>query len=200
MSLELCFYIWLLKRDKMIYNNIGLVPFTYNKFFRHSCSPDLMEDIIQIGYFGLINAVDNFDESRNVKFSAFAVTAIKQQMIRGIENLTLALGTRRKKDGSAGEATALPFSYFDIQDKKLGETENIIENKYYEDEDVRLDDMVIKTYIEYRNNLSGFDLAVLERLEKGMKQMDIAKELHLSQKSVSNHKRKMQNELKAMLL
>ena len=199
MSLELCFYVWLLKRDKMIYNNIGLVPFTYNKFFRHSCSPDLMEDIIQIGYFGLINAVDNFDESRNVKFSAFACTAIRQCMVRGIENLTFALGTRNKKDGSIGEANALPFSYFDIQDK-LGETENIIENKYYEEEDIKLDDMVDKTYIKYRNNLSGYDLAVLERLEKGMRQVDIAKELRLSQKTVSNHKRKMQNELKAILL
>ena len=199
MSLELCFYIWLLKRDKMIYNNIGLVPFTYNKFFRHSCDPELMEDIIQIGYFGLINAVDNFDESRNVKFSAFACTAIRQCMVRGIENLTFALGTRNKKDGSIGEANALPFSHFDIQDK-LGETVNIIENKYYKDEDVKLEDMVDKTYIKYRSSLKGFDLAILERLEKGMKQMDIAKELHLSQKTVSNHKRKMQNELKAMLL
>ena len=199
MSLELCFYIWLLKRDKMIYNNIGLVPFTYDKFFRRSCDPTLMEDIIQVGYLGLITAVDSFDETRNVKFSVFAVTAIRQQMIRGIENLTFALGTRNKKDGSIGEANALPFSHFDIQDK-LGETVNIIENKYYVDEDVKLDDMVDKTYIKYRNNLSGLDLAVLERLEKGMRQVDIAKELHLSQKSVSNHKRKMQNELKAILL
>ena len=199
MSLELCFYIWLLKRDKMIYNNIGLVPFTYNKFFRRSYDPELMEDIIQIGYFGLITAVDSFDETRNVKFSVFAVTAIRQQMIRGIENLTFALGTRNKKDGSIGEANALPFSHFDTQNK-LGETVNIIESSYSNDEDVRLDDMVIKTYIEYRNSLGGFDLAVLERLEKGMKQMDIAKELRMSQKTISSHKRKMQNELKAMLL
>ena len=94
MSLELCFYVWLLKRDKMIYNNIRLVPFTYNKYFRHSCDPTIMEDLIQVGYLGLITAVDNFDESRNVKFSAFAVNVIKQQMIRGIENLTLALNRK----------------------------------------------------------------------------------------------------------
>lgn len=199
MNKELCFYVWLLKRDKMIYNNIGLVPFTYNKFFRHSCDPELMEDIIQIGYFGLINAVDNFDESRNVKFSAFACTAIRQCMVRGIENLTFALGTRNKKDGSIGEANALPFSHFDTQNKQ-GETVNIIESSYSNDEDVRLNDMVIETYNEYKNNLNGFDLAVLERLEKGMKQMDIAKELRTCQKKVSNHKRKMQKELKAILL
>ena len=199
MSSELCFYIWLLKRDKMIYNNIGLVPFTYNKYFRHSCDPKIMEDLIQVGHLGLIKAVDKFDESRNVKFSVFAINIIKQCMIKGVNNLSYALGTRNKKNGELGETNALPFSYFDTQDK-LGETVNIIETKYYEDEDVKLDDIVVKTYIKYRNSLSGFDLAVLERLEKGMIQVNIAKELHTSQKKVSIYKRKLQNELKAMLL
>ena len=199
MSLELCLYIWLLKRDKMIRDNIGLVPFVYNRYFKHSTDSNLMEDLIQIGYFGLMKAVDCFDETRNVKFSGFAVIAIKQQIIRGIENLTLGLGTRNKKDGSIGEANALPFSHFDTQDKD-GYDVNIIEVSYYKDEDIELDNIVIKTYIEYRNSLSGFDLAVLERLEKGMKQMDIAKDLRTSQKTISTHKRKMQNELKAILL
>ena len=199
MSSELCFYVWLLKRDKMIYNNISLVPFTYNKYFRHSCDPKIMEDLIQVGYLGLIKAVDNFDESRNVKFSTFATNIIKQCMIRDAENMTFALGTRRKKDGTIGETNALPFSHFDTQDK-TGEVVNIIENTYYKDEDIGLDDMVIKTYIKYKNNLSEFDLAVLERIEKGMRQVDIAKELHTFQKKVSIHKRRMQNELKDMLL
>ena len=199
MSLELCLYVWLLKRDKMIYNNISLVPFIYNKYFRLSCDPKIMEDLIQVGYLGLIKAVDNFDESRNVKFSTFATNIIKQCMIRGAENMTFALGTRRKKDGTIGETNALPFSHFDTQDK-TGEVVNIIENTYYKDEDIGLDDMVIKTYIEYKNSLSEFDLAVLEKIEKGMRQVDIAKELHTCQKNVSICKRKLQNELKAMLL
>ena len=199
MKKELCFYVWLLKRDKMIYNNIGLVPFTYNKYFRRSCDPKIMEDLIQVGYLGLIKAVDNFDESRNVKFAAFAINIIKQCMIKGVKNMTFALGTRSKKDGTIGEPNALPLSHFDTQDK-TGDTVNIVEIKYYEDEDVRLDDMVIKIYNEFKNSLSELDLAILERLEKDMKQTDIAKELHTSQKKVSAHKRKMQNELKDMLL
>ena len=196
---ELCFYVWLLKRDKMIYNNIGLVPFTYNKYFRHRCDPKIMEDLIQVGRLGLIKAVDKFDESRNVKFSVFAINIIKQCMIKGVNNLSYALGTRNKRNGELGETNALPFSHFDIYDK-TGETVNIIETNYYEDEDVKLDDMVIKTYIKFRNSLSGLDLAILERLEKDMKQTDIAKELNRTQKTLSIHKRKMQNKLKAMLL
>ena len=199
MSLELCFYIWLLKRDKMIYNNIGLVPFTYNKFFSHSYDPELMEDIIQIGYLGLMRAVDKFDESRNVKFSVFAIKVIKQFIIQGAKNLTYALGTRNKRDGEIGESNALPFSYFETQDKQ-GHTINIIETNYYEDEDIELKGAITSIYIKYKNSLSGLDLAILEKLEKGMKQVDIAKELCISQKNVSKHKRKMQKELKAMLL
>ena len=199
MKKELCFYVWLLKRDKMIYNNIGLVPFTYNKYFRRSCDPKIIEDLIQIGYLGLIKAVDKFDESRNVKFSVFAINIIKQCMIRGVNNLSYELGTRNKRNGELGEPNALPFSHFDTQNKE-GETVNIIETNYYKDEDINLDDMLIRTYIEYKNNLSEFDLAILERIEKGMRQVDIAKELHTFQKKVSTHKRKMQNELKDMLL
>ena len=199
MSLELCFYVWLLKRDKMIYNNIGLVPFTYNEFFRHSYDPALMEDIIQVGYLGLMRAVDKFDESRNVKFSVFAIKVIKQFMIQGAKKLTYALGTRNKRDGEIGESNALPFSYFETQDKQ-GHTINIIETNYYEDEDIELKDATASIYIKYKNSLSGLNLAILNKLEKGMKQVDIAKELCISQKNVSKRKRKMQKELKAMLL
>lgn len=199
MSLELCFYVWLLKREKMICDNIRLVPFVYNKCFRNSVTPDLKEDIIQIGYFGLITAVEKFDDSLNVKFSAFAANVIKQHMIRGIKNLSYALGTRNKKDGTIGDNNALPFSYFDTQDK-TGDTVNIIETNYYEDEDIGMGSLVNKIYVQYKNGLSGFDLAVLERLEKGMKQMDIARDLRICQKNVSKRKRKMQNELKSMLL
>ena len=199
MKKELCFYVLLLKRDKMICNNMRLVPFVYNKYFRHNSNLDLEEELIQVGYCGLITAVDEFDESHNSKFSTFATKVIKQHMIREIKKLSYALGTRNKRNGELGEANALPFSYFDIQNKE-GETVNIIETNYYKDEDIGLDYMVIKTYIEYKNNLSEFDLAVLERIEKGMRQVDIAKELHTFQKKVSIHKRKMQNELKAMLL
>ena len=199
MSLEFYAYVWLLKRDKMICDNIRLVPFVYNKSFRNSTTPDLKEDIIQIGYFGLITAVEKFDDSLNVKFSAFAANVIKQHMIRGVKNLSYALGTRNKKDGTIGDNNALPFSYFDTQDK-TGDTVNIIETNYYEDEDIGMSSLVNKIYIQYRNSLSGFDLAVLERLEKGMRQVDIAKELNTNQKRISIHKTKMQNELKAMLL
>lgn len=199
MSKELCFFIYLLKRDRMIYNNIGLVPFIYKSYFQSTTEPDLMEDLIQIGYLGLITAVDKFDESRNVKFSAFASLVIRQKMIRGIKDMKYALGNRHKKGVENREYNALPISYFDTFDKQ-GEPVNVVEINYYGDEDIKLNDEVTRTYIKFKNSLDERDLAILERLEKDMKQNDIAKELNMKQRTISYRKSKMQKKLKAMLL
>lgn len=198
MSKELYFFIYLLKRDRMIYNNIGLVPFIYKSYFQSTTEPDLMEDLIQIGYLGLITAVDKFDETRGVKFSAFASLVIRQQMIRGIRSMKYALGYRFKQDVEIREHNALPLSHFDTFDKH-GEPVNVVENNYYGDEDVKLNDEVTRTYILYKNGLDERDQAILDRLEKNMNQRDIAKELDMKQRTVSYRKLKIQKELKALL-
>ena len=197
MSKELCFFIYLLKRDRMIYDNIGLVPFVYRKYFKYTCDVE-MEDLIQIGYLGLITAVDKFDESRNVKFSAFASLVIRQQMIRGIKSLKYALGYRHQQDTEIREYNALPLSHFDTFDKH-GEPVNVVENNYYGDEDVKLNDEVTRTYILYKSSLDERDQAILDGLERDMKQGDIAKALDMPQRTVSYRKLKMQKELKALL-
>ena len=198
MSKELCFFICLLKRDRMIYDNIGLVPFVFRKYFKNTCEMGMMEDLIQIGYLGLITAVDKFDESRGVKFSAFASLVIRQQMIRGIKSLKYALGTRHQKDPEIREYNALPLSHFDTFDKH-GEPVNVVENNYYGDEDVKLNDEVTRTYILYKSSLDERDQAILDGLEKDMKQSDIAKALGMPQRTISYRKLKMQKELKALL-
>ena len=198
MSKELCFFIYLLKRDRMIYDNIGLVPFVFRKYFKNTCEIGMMEDLIQIGYLGLITAVDKFDESRGVKFSAFASLVIRQQMIRGIKSMTYALGYRFTPGVKIREHNALPLSYFETFDKH-GEPVNVVENNYYGDEDVKLNDEVTRTYILYKSSLDERDQAILDRLEKNMIQRDIAKELDMKQRTVSYRKSKMQRELKALL-
>ena len=198
MSKELCFFVYLLKRDKMIYDNIGLVPFIYKSYFKNTSGPDLMADLIQIGYLGLITAVDKFDESRGVKFSAFASLVIRQQMIRGIKSMTYALGYRFTPGVEIREHNALPLSHFDTFDKH-GEPVNVVENNYYGDEDVKLNDEVTRTYILYKSSLDERDQAILDGLEKDMKQSDIAKALDMPQRTVSYRKSKMQRELKALL-
>ena len=60
-------------RDKMIEDNIGLVHSIANRFKGRSVDYD---DLFQSGCVGLIKAVDNFDESRGIAFSTYAVPVI----------------------------------------------------------------------------------------------------------------------------
>lgn len=66
-------------REKLIRDNFGLV---------HSCAHKLKgrgieyDDLFQAGCIGLIKAADNFDESRGLRFSTYAVPVILGEMRR----------------------------------------------------------------------------------------------------------------------
>lgn len=60
-------------RDYIIKQNIGLVHLCANKFKNKGIEYD---DLVQAGSIGLIKAVDRFDETKDVKFSTYAVYVI----------------------------------------------------------------------------------------------------------------------------
>lgn len=60
-------------REKYIQGNLRLVLSIIQRFMG---SNENVDDLFQIGCIGLMKAVDNFDESHNVKFSTYAVPMI----------------------------------------------------------------------------------------------------------------------------
>lgn len=60
-------------RDKFVIANLRLVLSVVQRFSAHSEKAD---DMFQVGCVGLLKAIDNFDESLNVKFSTYAVPMI----------------------------------------------------------------------------------------------------------------------------
>ena len=60
-------------RERYIQGNLRLVLSIIQRF---SGSNENMDDLFQIGCVGLIKAVDNFDDTLNVKFSTYAVPMI----------------------------------------------------------------------------------------------------------------------------
>ena len=66
-------------RDKKITENIGLVHSIANRFRNRGADYD---DLFQAGCVGLIKAVDNFDESKGVAFSTYAVPVIMGEIKR----------------------------------------------------------------------------------------------------------------------
>jgi len=66
-------------RDEKISSNIGLVHACAKHFKGRGIEYD---DLFQAGCLGLVKAVDNFDESRNIKFSTYAVPVILGEIKR----------------------------------------------------------------------------------------------------------------------
>lgn len=60
-------------RDRLITDNLYVVIPVARKF---KTSTESIEDLIQVGYIGLIKAVDNFDPARGVKFITYATHCI----------------------------------------------------------------------------------------------------------------------------
>ena len=63
-------------RESLVTQHLGLVPSVVSKF-RGKAE---WEDLVQVGYVGLMKAVDAFDPTQNVKFSTYAHHCISGEL------------------------------------------------------------------------------------------------------------------------
>ncbi len=66
-------------RDELISLNIHLVEYLVRKFYNRG---EPLEDLLQVGYIGLIKAVDRYDIERGVEFSTYATPTIVGELKR----------------------------------------------------------------------------------------------------------------------
>jgi len=64
-------------REEIVQRNIGLVKSIAARFLS---SGEPLDDLIQAGYIGLLNAVANFDLARNTRFSTYATYLIQGEI------------------------------------------------------------------------------------------------------------------------
>jgi len=64
-------------REEIVRRNVGLVKSIALRFL-HSGEP--LDDLIQAGYIGLLNAVSNFDLARSTRFSTYATYLIQGEI------------------------------------------------------------------------------------------------------------------------
>jgi len=103
-------YIPLIKSIANKYNNFG-VP---------------LEDLIQEGMIGLLEAEKNFDQSKNTKFSTYATFWIKKKIIKAIEQeKKSSLDSLELKENFLSEKTSLEKP----ENKKIDLPENLPEKE-----------------------------------------------------------------------
>lgn len=82
-------------REKYIQGNLRLVLSILQRF---SGTNENIDDLFQIGCIGLIKAVDNFDDTLNVKFSTYAVPMISGELKRFLRDNAAIRVSRSIKD------------------------------------------------------------------------------------------------------
>ncbi|MFF2775920.1 SigB/SigF/SigG family RNA polymerase sigma factor [Streptomyces sp. NPDC058052] len=80
-------------RNTLIELNLSLVKFAARRFRGR---PEPAEDIIQVGTIGLIKAIDRFDPSRGIEFSAYALPTVVGEMKRFFRDTGWAVHVPRR--------------------------------------------------------------------------------------------------------
>ncbi|GAX36666.1 RNA polymerase sigma factor SigF [Nodularia sp. NIES-3585] len=81
-------------RNQLVQVHTGLVRKIAHKF-SHQCN-EPYEDLEQIGYFGLIRAIERFDPSQGYAFSSFAVPYIRGEMLHFLRDRSSLLKIPRR--------------------------------------------------------------------------------------------------------
>ena len=81
------------KRDQLVIMHQNLVRFLAGKFANRG---EPLEDLVQVGLIGLINAIDRFDPDRGTKFSTYATPTIVGEIRRHFRDKAWSLKVPRR--------------------------------------------------------------------------------------------------------
>ena len=73
-------------RQKLVEENLKLVYEVAHKYKYLCCTTVDFEDLVSIGYIGLIKASKAYDDTKNIKFSTLAFVCIKNAILREFVN------------------------------------------------------------------------------------------------------------------
>ena len=204
-------------REELINGNLRLVLSVIQKFTNRGENPD---DLFQVGCIGLIKAIDNFDDTLDVRFSTYGVpmiigevrrylrdsnyirvsrsirdTAYKAMQVKEelqnkldreptVEEIAKALDIPRENVVLALEAIVEPVSLYEPVFSDGSDTVYVMDQISDKNNEMNwLEELSIKEAI---NNLSEREKKILSlRFYVGKTQMEVAKEIGISQAQVS---------------
>lgn len=84
-------------RDALIDEYIPLVKYVAGRLAINLPSNVELDDLESLGFFGLLDAIEKFDETRNVKFETYASTRIRGAIIDGLRAMDWVPRSTRSK-------------------------------------------------------------------------------------------------------
>ncbi len=140
-------------KEKLILEYAPLVKFVAGRVSMHFGQHVEYDDLISYGIFGLIDAIDKFDKSKNVKFETYASLRIRGSIIDNIRKLDWIPRSLRHKNKQ------LEQSYQELE-SQLGREPT--DNEFAEKMDM--------TVQELRDNIKKSNLASLISLDEYIEQ------------------------------
>lgn len=213
------------KREQMIVNNLGLVHSIAHKFTGRGVEYD---DLYQSGCFGLIKAVDNFDEEKGFQFSTYAVPVIMGEIkrlfrdggaikvSRSLKEKSIyvqAVREKYRKENLADPTISELSKLCSIDVEELSEILNVLTpvaslSYAYEDDDSSIDVPVDDTdklfdrisVHQAMKNMPPDEIKLINyRFFQGKTQMETANLLHISQVQVSRREKQILLKLRERL-
>lgn len=99
-------------RNKLIEQAIPLVHHVAHKVYKNLGNGHEYEDLAAYGIFGLIQAIDRFDLTKNTKFSTYAIPRIHGAIIDELRKIDWVPRSVRKKIKAAQEDMVLSYQIF----------------------------------------------------------------------------------------
>ncbi len=111
--------------EQIVRQNKGLVAMSARKFAGGSCE---FEDLMQIGYMGLLKAVKRFDPTYGVMFSTYAVPMIIGEMRRHLrDDGKIKMSRQLKQDVRLLKAAEENFMHEKGRSPRIGELAEILQ-------------------------------------------------------------------------
>lgn len=139
-----------------------------------NCEPN--EDLYQTGSIGLINAIYQFDETRGFKFSTYASTCIRNEILRSFRGKRLST---IELTPTVIENTIEDFDKYDLS----GELLNLI----YEILSKKMNEKSVEVFMNYYKEIANGHIPP--------KQSDMATQLGVSQRTVCRYLKKINQDI-----
>lgn len=187
--------------EERFIDNQKLVGFTLNKYFKHWTA--FYEDLMQEGYLGLWQACLQYDATRNVKFSTFAVNQIWYAMTKFLRDRSTTIRIPRAIYGTDEGRSLFNLSSLDAELSDDVDTcfHEVI--PYYEDFSEAVTEDCIESFLQTIHNHR--DKAIFEEYIYGElyfeapNQVDLAAKYGATQPTVARIIKKYKQKFKRFL-
>ena len=180
-----------MNREEIIIENMPLVPFIVNKYFKNNT---LMayEDKIGYGNIGLIKAVNRYSEDKG-KFSTYASWMIRGEIGNAIRDKVGKIGSKHDKNNGTAEIPT-PFSFYENIINKETDKDVVYEIPVESFEDDKINKIIINSVLSKFN--SEYKNIFYKHYFEGKTSNRIAKEIGKSQPTVSRRLNVIKKEIK----